>query len=1676
VRIAVVVAALLVLGGVVGGALAASSLSSKPNVVADHFVISATTSSPVAGANDALTITAEDGTNTKDASYNGDQSLTFSGAGTIGTHNPTVTDRNGTPVSFGTATTITFTNGVSTAGGVMNLVKAESGITIDATDGTGVSSTGSESPLQVTVSPGTASQLAFTTEPSASYTVDDTITTAVTVEDDFGNTVSSSANVSLTLSGGNTTTLGGTIPTAASGGVATFSDLTVFKSGNGYQLTATAPSIATLGAGPFTSTTFDVTHGAADHLKFTAEPSPTYTADSTITVAVTVQDDHNNTVIDGAGSTASVGLTLSGGNTTTLGGTIPSPAVAGVATFSDLTVFKPGTGYQLTAAASGVPTGDTSSSFNVTPGAPDHLLLKATTITPAAGAGDNLTITAQDDHDNTATSYTGAHTLTFSGAGVANGNHPTVVDNTGAAKNFGVATAITFASGQATVSAGANGVMTLFKAETATINATDGTVGTTTGAGTPTPLSVTVGAGIADHLLLQAASTTPSAGATDNLTITAQDASDNTVTSYTGAHTLTFSGAGVANGNHPTVVDNTGAAKNFGVATAITFAGGQATVSAAANGVMTLFKAETATINATDGTVGTTTGAGTPTPLSVTVGSGSVDHLLLKAATTTPAADANDALTITAQDSSDNTVTSYAGDQTLTFSGASTIGTFNPTVTNKNGVATSFGSGTTITFTGGVATRQLNLVKVEGPITIDVTDGTFSTTTGVGTPTPLSVTVGPGTPDHLRLQAATTTPAAAANDALTITAQDASGNTATSYTGNHALTFSGANKAKSNNHPTVTDNTGSAVNFGNATTIAFSSGVATVSAGANGVMNLVKAEGPITIDATDGSVGTTTGTGTTTPLVVTVGAASADHFLLQAATISPTAGASDALTITAEDSNDNTANSYAGDHALTFSGAGTIGTFNPTVTDKNGAATNFGSATTITFTSGVATAGGQMTLVKAQGPITINATNGTISTTTGVGTETPLSVTVTAGASAQVAFTRQPTAAEAGVVISPSPQVTVEDHEGNPALTDTSTVTISITSGTLNQGVLSGTVTGVPGTGPNAAIVTFGNLSIDKVGSLIPATCPAATCYQLNASDGSLVPADSNPFNITTRATSTSVSCNATSQDAGASVTCTATVSDTDPGTETFPAGTVTFTSSGSGGFSPSNKTCTLAQVGTTATSRCSVSYTPASSAGAGSTHTIGGAYTPAPTELVHATSTATGSATFPLLITTSAALSVSVGGPSPVLAGTAAVFTITVSNNGPSDAQSVSEDDSAPGILTGVTGAGSNSLGTIPAGGSASVVLSGTVPSSTPNGTMINDTASASSPTDGGSPRFGTGSVQVTTTPPPPPLPPPPPPPPPPPVVVAPGGGSTGTTVVLQQLSVSVSGAGKVTSSGIACGGTFTKCLGKFKPGTTVKLEAGASKGFDFTGWSGACASAGHASLCSITLKKNADVKATFTPTPGSNVVPVTVGNATFHVTWQGNKGSGDLKVGGSIGAASDVKVELLRIGGHQAVSQKVLSLNKGSFSVTLPLASVLADGKPLLPGGYVVSVGGRSGKLLVPTEVKTVSLAGPVDGILLRSYATSTKNGIPQSSIKGSGGQAYVYFVFASPPASTETLGLTWFNPAGKVLGTATGKPLPVASSSIIVHHASIPKGTYKVELKVGGKVVGTVNVPIT
>src|SRR3989442_1094552 len=270
--------------------------------------------------------------------------------------------------------------------------------------------------------PTVPTQLAFNVEPTTT-TAGHQVTPAVQVTalDARGRPVPGfTQNVTVTLTAGTGTsgaTLTGTTTVAAANGVATFYTLSLDKSSTGYMLTATASGLSAA-----TSAPFDINPGPATHLVFTVQPANA-TAGATFTPAVqaSAQDASGNTVpsFTGQVTVALGGTNPSGG---TLAGTTTVTAADGVATFYALSLDKSGTGYTLTATASGL-SAATSAPFDVTPGAATHLVF---TGQPGnTGAGATLTpavqVAAQDAAGNTVPSFTGSVTVALGGTKPAGG-------------------------------------------------------------------------------------------------------------------------------------------------------------------------------------------------------------------------------------------------------------------------------------------------------------------------------------------------------------------------------------------------------------------------------------------------------------------------------------------------------------------------------------------------------------------------------------------------------------------------------------------------------------------------------------------------------------------------------------------------------------------------------------------------------------------------------------------------------------------------------------------------------------------------------------------------------------------------------------------------------------------------------------------------------------------------------------------------------------------------------------------------------------------------------------------------------------------------------------------------------------------------------------------------------
>src|SRR5437773_7611318 len=144
----------------------------------------------------------------------------------------------------------------------------------------------------------------------------------------------------------------------------------------------------TAGSGSLTGTSsgFSITAGSAGTLVFTVQPTSTVAGASiTPAIEVTARDANGNTATGFTGTvTLAIGTNTGGG---TLAGTATHAAVGGVATFAGLSIDKVGTGYTLTASATGRATG-TRTAFNITAGTAPELAVAVAPHSASAEAAD----------------------------------------------------------------------------------------------------------------------------------------------------------------------------------------------------------------------------------------------------------------------------------------------------------------------------------------------------------------------------------------------------------------------------------------------------------------------------------------------------------------------------------------------------------------------------------------------------------------------------------------------------------------------------------------------------------------------------------------------------------------------------------------------------------------------------------------------------------------------------------------------------------------------------------------------------------------------------------------------------------------------------------------------------------------------------------------------------------------------------------------------------------------------------------------------------------------------------------------------------------------------------------------------------------------------------------------
>jgi hypothetical protein len=160
-----------------------------------------------------------------------------------------------------------------------------------------------------------------------------------------------------------------------------------------------------------------------------------------------------------------------------------------------------------------------------------------------------------------------------------------------------------------------------------------------------------------------------------------------------------------------------------------------------------------------------------------------------------------------------------------------------------------------------------------------------------------------------------------------------------------------------------------------------------------------------------------------------------------------------------------------------------------TVTLTLSSGTFAGGSTTATATVANGLATFNNLIIAAPGTYTLTATDGSLTPST--------SNLITVANSTKLGFLQQPTQTVAGAVMSPAVRVAVQDQNGNTITSDTSTITLTLQTGSFANGSTTVSAQAVSG------VATFSALSINVAGT-----------YTLRATDGILTPATSTSFDV----------------------------------------------------------------------------------------------------------------------------------------------------------------------------------------------------------------------------------------------------------------------------------------------------------------------------------------------------------------------------------------------------------------------------------------------------------------------------------------------------------------------------------------------------------------------------------
>jgi hypothetical protein len=1127
-------------GGTLGGTLTVTASGgvatfsgvTLAGTVAEDYVLRFT-SDPVLTAADSDNVNVSAGAATTIAKYDaGNTDNQSATVGTAVTNDPAVivTDANGNPVagvavSFavasggGTVDPVTSVN--TNAQGIATVTSWTLGTTAGSNTLTATSGTLTGSPLTFTATgtPGAATQLAIVTQPVGG-TSGSALTTqpVVQIRDQYGNLVDDDATeVTVAILSGSGGTLGGTLTVTASGGVATFSGVTLAGTvAEDYVLRFTSDPVLTAAD----SDNVNVSAGAATTI---AKYDAGNTDNQSATVGTAVTNDPAVIVTDANGNPVAgvaVSFAVASGGGTVDPVTSVNTNAQGIATVTSWTLGTTAGSNTLTATSGTLTGSPLTFTATGTPGAATQLAI----VTQPVGGTSGSALTTQpvvqirDQYgnlvDDDATEVTVA---ILSGSGGTLGGTLTVTASGGVATFSGVTLAGTVAEDYV-LRFTSDPVLTAADSDNVNVSAGAATTIAKYDAGNTDNQSATVGTAVTNDpaVIVTDANGNPVAGVAVSFAVASGGGTVDpvtsvntnaqgiaTVTSWTlgttaGSNTLTAT-SGTLTGSPLTftATGTPGAATQLAIVTQPV--GGTSGSALTTQPVVQIrdqygnlvdddaTEVTVAILSGSGGTLGgtlTVTASGGVATFSGVTLAGTVAEDYVLRFTSDPVLTAADSDNVNVSAGAATTIAKY--DAGNTDNQSATVGT---AVTNDPAVIVTDANGNPVAgvavsfavASGGGTVDPVTSVNTNAQGIATVTSWTLGTTAGSNT---LTATSGTLTGSPLTFTA-TGTPGAATQ--LAIVTQPVGGTSGSALTTQPVVQIRdqyGNLVDDDATEVTVAILSGSGGTLGGTLTVTASGGVATFSgvtlAGTVAEDYVLRfTSDPVLTAADSDNVNVSAGAATT---IAKYDAGNTDN---QSATVGTAVTNDPAVIVT-----DANGNPVAG-VAVSFAVASGGGTVDP-VTSVN---TNAQGIATVT----------SWTLGTTAGSNTLTATSGTL-------TGSPLTFTATGtpGAATQLAIVTQPVGGTSGSALTTQPVVQIRDQYGNLVDDDATEVTVAILSG--SGGTLGGTLTVTASGG----VATFSGVTLAGT---------VAEDYVLRfTSDPVLTAADSDNVNVSAGAISASES------------------------------------------------------------------------------------------------------------------------------------------------------------------------------------------------------------------------------------------------------------------------------------------------------------------------------------------------------------------------------------------------------------------------------------------------------------------------------------------------------------------------------------------------------------------------